>query len=146
MSTLSEKIRVALFAKLNVAAVVGAGKATAVYHAKAPETALFPYLIFRRQAPGTVNYTFGLTLSHEDDLWLIKVLTDEDSSVTKEPEALAEEILGFAETAIGTSLTLTGSETWTVHRQADIPSFTEDQTDRSIYNHGFLLRIVAANV
>ncbi len=142
MSVRSEKVRQALFGKLNVAAVVGAGKATGVYHRKAPETANLPYVIFHRQAPRPVTRAFQQNVIAEDDWWLIKALTDEDSSASKEPEELAEDILEACEAAIGTSLTLTGSETWTVERISDMPEYTEPLNDRDIYHYGFFLRVV----
>src|SRR5687768_17445786 len=102
MSALSEKVRVALYNKLNVSGVTTLATG-GVHHPIAPEPSDTHYLIFHRQASRDVNYTFGSNLLNEDDFWLIKAVTDEDSSTTKEPAELAEDILEAAETAIGTS-------------------------------------------
>lgn len=141
MSVISEKVRKALFAKLDTAAVVGTGKATAVYESKAPENASLPYVVFNRQAPGEVQRTFGATFAMESDLWLLKALADEDSSKTKEPQELAEDILILCETAIGGSLTLSGNTVVWCERFADMPPLEETQVDRHVYIRGFLLRV-----
>jgi len=144
MSSLSEKVRVALFAKLNVSDV----KALAVggiHHLNAPEGTAMPYITFRRQAPGMLTYAFSNTRIAETDLWLIKAVCDEDSSTTKEPQQLNEEILALAENKIGNSLTLSGgSVTWNVSRESDIPEYIEMANDRVIYHNGFLLRVWTA--
>lgn len=143
MSQLSEKIRRALFARLNTAAVVGDGLATGVYHLTAPETADLPFVLFQRFTVAPVVRAFGQTLIAEDDTWLVKALSDEDSSQTKEPEELNEDILAAAETAIGRDLTIADGETWLVERVRDVPAYTELAADRNIYHNGFLLRVVA---
>lgn len=143
MSTISEKVRVALYAKLNVSTVLssGTGLATGVHNAKAPETASLPYAIFAYQAPGSVLRVFGQTLALEDGLWLIKGVADEDCSTTKEPQAVAAEIANACEAAIGTSLTLTGNTVALIERVQDIPPYVEKLSDRFIYHAGFLLRV-----
>lgn len=143
MSVLSEKIRQALYQKLNVPSVVGAGLATGVYHKKAPERSRLPYLIFARQAVGTLQGTFrGFLL--ESDLWLIKAITDENSSATKEPETLGEDILAAAETSIGGGIAITGGAIESVGRERDIPGYVEQQSDVTVYHQGFLLRVKAS--
>jgi len=139
MSAISEKVRVALFAKLNVSDVTGL--VTGIFHKQAPEGTARPYVIFQRQAPGPAIYALGNNLAAERDLWMIKALTDEDSSQTLEPEALGEAILAACETAIGDSMTLTGNTVRMVRRTQDIPSYTEKLSDRSIYHQGFFLDI-----
>lgn len=144
MSSLSEKVRVALYSKINVSGVTSLATG-GVYHLTAPVGAKLPYVTFNRQAPAPVTYSFGNTRIAENDLWLIKAVCDEDSSTTKEPQQLNEEILSAIETTVGNSLTLSGgSVTWNVERFADIPEYLETYNDRLIYHNGFLLRIWSA--
>ena len=146
MSAISEKVRVALYAKLNVSGVYtltgtvssGVGK---IFESIAPESISLPYLIFQRQASENVVYSFGPTLQLESDLWLIKAVTDEDSDTTKEPQALAQQILTAAETAIGSSLTLSGNTNVWCSRFADMPDYQEQLGDRTLFHRGFLLRV-----
>lgn len=146
MSAISEQVRIGLFTKLNVSGVTTVATG-GVHHKLAPEGTARPYVIFQRQAPGAVTYSFGTTaapnLALEDDLWLIKSVTDEDSSASLEPEALAEQILTACEAAIGNSLTLSSNTAVAVYRQADIASYAEKLSDRMIHHHGFLLRVVS---
>ncbi len=141
MSANSEKVRKALYAKSNVAAVVGTGKLTAIYESKGPEDAVLPYGIFQRQAPGSPVYSFGATQQLETDLWLFKVLADEDSSTTKEPQEFAEDMAALWRSTLGTTLTLSGATIRWMQWAADMPPFEEQQGDRYIYHRGFLLRI-----
>jgi hypothetical protein len=145
MSAVSEKVRKALYAKSNVSAVVGSGKLTAIYDSKAPEDATLPYGIFQRQAPGTPTYGFGTTAAPtkhlESDLWLFKVLADEDSSTTKEPQEFAEDMAETWKTTLGNTLTLSGNTVRWMVWFADMPQLEEQQGDRYIYHRGFQLRI-----
>jgi hypothetical protein len=141
MSQLSEKVRVALFTKMNVSSVTNLATG-GVHHILAPEIVNMPYVVFNRQAADPVVRAFKQTLIAESDLWLIKAISDENSSTTKEPQQLNEDILNAVETAIGNSLTLAGgSEVWSVERVQDIPEFMEVRGDRAIYYNGFLLRV-----
>lgn len=143
MSALSEKIRIALFNKLNVSGVTSLAVG-GVHHLVAPENAAKPFVVFQRQATNDVVRSFSNSLIAEDDLWVIKVVSDEDSSTTKEPQQLNGEILQACETAIGSSLSITGGVVWDVVRLRDIPEFYEVASDRMIYHSGFVLRIVSA--
>lgn len=141
MSALSEKVRVALYSAMNVSNVTSLATG-GIHHLLAPETATMPYVIFNRQAADPVVRAFKDALIAESDVWLIKAISDENSSTTKEPQQLNEEILNAVETAIGNSLTLSGgSEVWSVEREQDIPEYMEVRVDRAIYYNGFLLRI-----
>jgi hypothetical protein len=101
-----------------------------------------PYVTFNRQASVDVVRAFQQNLIAENDVWLIKAVSDQDSSTTKEPQELNGDILNAAETAIGTSLTLSGGGVvWSVERVQDIPEYIEVQNDRVIYHSGFLLRV-----
>ena len=142
MSVLSEKVRTALYAKLNVSGVTTLAPG-GVHHMLAPEGTERPYVVFNRQGSAPVVRAFCNKLIAEDDVWLIKAVTDEDCSTTKEPQELAFDILNAAETALGDSLTLSGgSETWMVERVSDIPEFFETVNDRAIFHAGFILRVV----
>lgn len=147
MSAISEKVRKAIFAKANVSAVVGSGKLTAIYESKAPEDATLPYGIFQRQGPGPVTYGFGTstapTTHLENDLWLFKVLADEDSSTTKEPQEFASDMADTWKSTLGNTLTLTGATVRWMAWFADMPPYEEQVTDRQVYHRGFLMRIAA---
>jgi hypothetical protein len=143
MSVYSERVRKALYAKLNVAGVLssGTGLATAVYHAKAPKSATFPYLVFHQQAASAVEYNFGQGIADETSFWTIQGFSDAPST-TKSPEEIAETIAQNALTAIGTSMTLTGGGTVTwIGRVNDTPALESQQGDRYVYQRGFLLRV-----
>jgi hypothetical protein len=141
MSDISEKVRVALYAKMNVVAVVGSGKASAIYYQNAPEQATKPYIVFDRVAPGPVTRVVLGGQILEDDLWQIKCVVDEDSSTTKEPQELAQDILSLAETAINETLTISGNTVEFVKRVSDIPGLRELVNGRYIYSEGFNLRV-----
>lgn len=146
MSAISEKVRVALYTKLNVAGVwtltgtvsTGVGK---IFESQAPENTDLPYVIFQRQASKPVTYAFNVTNILEDDLWLIKALTDEDSDPTKGPQKLAEDILAACITALGASLTVSGNTVAWFARFTDMPAYQESLNDRTIYHRGFLLAV-----
>lgn len=150
MSAISEKVRVALYAKLNVSgvtALVGTyatGKGN-IFESLAPEGANRPYVIFQRQGPAPVTYGMGTgsgpTQHLESDLWLIKAVTDEDSDVTKGPQKLAEDILTACITALGTDMTLSGNTVRWYARFSDIPGYQEPSNDRLIFHRGFLWKV-----
>lgn len=140
MSALSEQVKIALYAKLNVSSVTDLASG-GVHSPNPPAESDLPYVVFERQAPGAVNYAFNYTNILEDDLWMIKAITDPDSSQTLSPRALGEDILEQCRTAIGNALTISGGTVHWVARFADIPPFTEDLSDRKLYHQGFLLRV-----
>ena len=141
MSVLSEKVRVALFGKMNVSGVTSLATG-GVHHLIAPENVNKPYVVFNRQASSDVVRAFQNNLIAESDVWTVMAIADEDCSTTKEPQQLNQDILSAVETAIGNSLSLSGgSETWNVERTADIPEFIEMVNDRPVYHNGFLLRV-----
>lgn len=148
MSAISEKVRLALFAKSNVSTLVDpedSQKLTAIYHNKARANGLFPYGVIQRQAPGPVDYSFGTTgptQVMEGDLWTLKVLVDSemtDGDISA--EALAEQLSNAWCTLLGHTLILTGNTVAWMARFADMPPFEEKQGDRFILHRGFLLRI-----
>lgn len=140
MSAISEKVRTALFTKLNVSGVTSL--VGGIYYELAPVTASLPYVVFSR-IPGTVDRAFSDALIGERDLWMVKAITDEDSSSTQSPQGLGQTILAACETAIGSTLSLTGASALRVVRKNDIPSYQEVLSDRVIYHQGFHLEVYA---
>ena len=143
MSALSEQVRKAIFAKINVAGVVGSGKATAVYESKAPSDADFPYVVFNRQASELNEYTFTFAQTIESDLWQFRAYADEDSSTTKEPQQIAEEILILVTNTLGTTLTLSGNTVMWCAKLSDLPPVDQQLNDRYVYGRGMLYRIAS---
>lgn len=141
MSASSEKVRKAIFAKSNVPALVGPGLLTKIYESKAANDAVKPYGIFGRHSPGQVTYSFGPKNVNETDLWLFKVIADRETSGSKEPQEIAEDMLNLWETTLGNSLTLSGNTVVWMSRFADMPPFEEKLNDRFIFHRGFLMRI-----
>jgi hypothetical protein len=140
MSAISEKVRVALYSKLNVSGVTTLATG-GIFESVATDPAELPYLIFRRQGSEPVVYSMGATQQLESDLWLIKAVADEDSDTTKGPQKLCEDILTAATTALGTTLTLSGNTVVWFYRFADIPPYEEILNDRHIFHRGFLLKV-----
>lgn len=141
MSAISEKVRKAIFAKTNVSGVVGSGKLSAIYADKAPEGAVFPYGVFNRQGSEPVQYAFNVTQIIEGDFWQFRVYADEDTSTTKEPQELAEDLLAVWVSTLGNTLTLTGNTVVWCARSNDLPNNDQQQTDRFIYGRGTLINI-----
>lgn len=139
MSAISEKVRTALYAAMNVSNVTTLATGGIHFMVAKDQTAL-PYIVFSR-VPASVDYAFANNLIGERDLWLIKALTDKESSTTLSPQSLAEDILTAAETAIGTTLTLSGNTVQRCRRVSEIPNFIETVGDRPIYHHGFYLDV-----
>lgn len=143
MSAISEKVRKAIFAKTNVGAVVGSGKLSAIYADKAPESAVLPYGVFNRQGSEPVQYAFNVTQILESDLWQFRVYADEDSSTTKEPQELAEDLLAVWISTLGITLTLTGNTVVWCARSVDLVNNDQQQADRFVYGRGTLVNIKA---
>lgn len=142
MSEVSEKVRKALFAKMNTANVVGTNKATAIYYDEAPPNAVFPYVVFAR-VPGTVDYAFQENRVGERDRYFVKVYSDKNTSSAESTIELNERILGLIETEINNSLTITGGTVSRIVRIADIPSTKELLNDRYVYGNGFQFEVYA---
>ena len=140
MSVISEKVRVALFNKLNVSGVTTLATG-GVHHLHAPNTAVTPYVVFQRVAPGLVTrVVFGSQIL-ENDLWQIKAIVREGDSTTLEPVQLAQQILAACETAINDELSITGNAVKFVKRVSDIPGFRELVNDSWVYHEGYNLRV-----
>lgn len=136
MSIISEKLRVAIYAKLNVASVTSAG-ATGVYYHRVPEFAVLPYVVFSRVAPGTLmRATFGNSLL-ENDLWQISGFADEDSDNDREPQTVIADMLAAAETSLADNITITGASVKYAKKFSELPSMSELSNGRWIYQEGF---------
>lgn len=145
MSAISEKVRIALYTALNVSNVTTLASGGVHYQlapeADADDAAIdYPYVVFKR-FPATVTYGLANNLVLEEDDWLIKALTDEDSSTTLEPPQLAEDILTACETAIGTTMSLSGNTVVRIRRVREMPDYVEQINDRQVWHHGFFLRV-----
>lgn len=143
MSVISEKVRVGIYSKLNVSGVTSLATG-GIFDTFAPESTAKPYVVFQRQGAAPVTRAIDGTLALEDDLWLIKVLADEDSSTTKSPQGLCEEILAAIETALGTSLTLSGQTVSYFARFKDWEGFKEPSGDRMIIQRGLIWRVAVS--
>ena len=137
MSAISELTRQAIFESLNVSGVTSLATGGVHFKVAPPETA-FPFVVFDR-IPGSVDYAFAKNLVGERDLWMVKALTDSDSSADYEPPELAENILTACETAINGTLNVSGKTNSIARRRGDIPPQITDQSDRQIWQHGFYL-------
>jgi hypothetical protein len=133
MSVLSEKVRFALFEKMQ-----NASDATGVYWKVAPEGSEYPFAVFDR-VPGALPRSLNNNSQGERDRWFIKALADEDASETLDPSTLCETILSQLESAIGNSLIIEDGSVSQCVRVGDIPSLLTDQSDRQITQHGFQL-------
>jgi hypothetical protein len=135
MSSISEKVRAALYTKTNVSAVVGGGKLSGIYADKAPANATLPYGVFNRQASEPIQYTFGPTAVLESDLWQLRVYS--------ESQKTAEDLLVAWVNTLGNTLTLSGNTVQWLAKVNDLPPNDQQQSDRYIYGRGALIRIVA---
>ena len=141
MSAISEEVRTALYSAMNVSAVTDLATG-GVHHKVIPQDGDYPAVTFTK-LNSNVDYSFGPTLTMEDQLWMVKATADEDSDTSKEPQALCEEILAAIETAVGYDLTLATYNTRRIWRDGDIPELTETINDREVHTHGFLYRVSA---
>jgi hypothetical protein len=137
MSALSEQVRKAIKTALAGTA------ATTVYHDEAAPNAVYPYIVFNRQGPGTILYALAGNNVGEDDLWLINCTSDEETDATKSPIEINEAILQDALSQLGTSLTLSGGVTRIVRKISDVPRRKETVVNKSVFTDGFLLRVFA---
>lgn len=137
MSELSEKTRKGLYAKLNVSSVTSLAT-KGVHFMVAADATKPPFVVFSR-VPKSIIYGLANNLVVENDLWLIKAITDKDSHGSKSPASLAEEILKACETAIGGNIVLDGGTNLMARRVLEIPNYIETQGDRNIFHAGFYL-------
>jgi hypothetical protein len=139
MSAISEEVRTALYTALNVSGVTTL--ATGGIHYKvAPQGTTGAIVVFDRLS-SLAEYTFGVTLNMENDLWIVKAYADEDSDVTKSPPSLCQDILTAVEAALPATLTLASKTNRACVREGDISLPPETVNDREVFAEGFLLRV-----
>ena len=145
MSDLTSPEAKAVFARLNVPQVTGAGLATGgVFYEEAPKNAAMPYVIFDVQAPLPVVYSFGPTHVMEGALWTVKTVLDQKSAAPDTCPERAARILAACDAQLrATVLQLsTGVNLW-CQRFSDMPKFAEIVSDRTIRHYGFILKLVS---
>lgn len=135
MSVLSENIKAALYAKLNVSGVTSLAT-DGVFYGEATKNGNYKALIFEKVS-NVPAYAFGFTLKVEDSLWNLKTFAEN----IREGEA----IINAAVTALGQSLTLSSGRCLGVMRLADLPEIKQPLSDRNIFMVGVTVRIWAEN-
>lgn len=137
MSTISEKVRAALYTKTNVSALVdtaNAAKLYGIYEGKAqPVPVDRAYGIFNQQGHVPVVYTLGGTLADETVFWQLRVYANAQS--------VAESLLNLWVSTLGDSLTLTGNTVTWCKRENDLPPTDQQLIDRYVFGRGALIRI-----
>jgi hypothetical protein len=141
MSVKLEKVRKAIFAKLNVSGVTDAG-ATGVYHKAAPSPDADRYvLIFDRKAYANEE-TWGGSIAQEKMDWLIKTVVQEGTP-TLGQIALAEQILAACEVALSGAWSVDGVTVVEAKRVVDLVSQQEVVAGSTTREHrGFLFRTI----
>lgn len=136
MSALSEQVRTAIYLGLSRTNLP-------VYFEEADAEAVYPYLLFRRQA-SKYEYAFNVTRVCEDDLWLIKAVCDEDAAQaqSKSPTEVNEAALADAMTRFD-DLPLSTGQTLAAYPVNDLILPKEILGDRTIFSSGILFRVVA---
>src|SRR5688500_9975786 len=100
----NKAVRQAIYEKLNVSSVtnlLGNGSAS-IHHGVAPQGALFPILVFHKQAGTEVNRFGGEAM--KNTLWLVKgIARATSSSAAEDIDKAAHDLLHFGD------LTITGA-------------------------------------
>jgi len=129
-------IRRALYAKLTGDATLTAllSAATAIYEAKAPQSAAYPLVIFDLYAPGADAYTFSAR-AYEDDLWIVKACdraasSDRADDIAKRIDALLTD----------GSLVITGRTQLYLRRERKV-KYTESDGDIDYRYAGGIFRL-----
>lgn len=133
MSALTEEIKAALYAKLNVSGVTSLAT-DGVSYGEAKRANSYKALIFEK-ASNRPEFNFGFTLAYEDSLWNVKTFT---KNLTE-----GEELINTAISTIGNSLTLATGTCLGVMRFQDLPELKQPLTDENVWMIGVQLRIWA---
>lgn len=140
MSSYSEQVRVALYAKMNVSGVTDLATG-GIFFKIARTDASYPFIVFD-YVPMSVEWAMQNNLAGERHRYFIKAIADKSASTTKDPSEVCEDILAACETAIGNSLTVSGRTVSRVQRVADIPPIVDDTGyDKQVWQHGFQLEV-----
>lgn len=111
------------------------GYAKAIYHAEAPATAPFPFIIFHKQA-GTPTYALVATPALETDVWLIKAV-DRNTSADA-AEAAAARLSVLLNDGV---LTISGATQLYLRRQSDV-EYPEVEDGVTFHHVGGLYRLL----
>ena len=110
-------IRQAIYERLNVASVTSllASGSASIFHAVAPPTAQFPYVVFSKQS-GTMVGVFGPTgEAFKDHVWLVKGVTrDTKSGAAEDIDKAVHDRLQHGD------LTISGADDMAVYRISDV--------------------------
>ncbi len=131
----TKAVRQSLYQKLNVASVTGllASGSASLFHAVAPTTASYPFVIFNKQA-GTSTHRMGGN-AYDAHVWLVKGVDRHGSSSRAEDIAFQiSTLLDFG------TLTITGGQLMHMARESDL-DYVETDGDQQFRHHGALYRL-----
>lgn len=142
MSARSQLVAEAIFAKTNVAAVVGAGKFSKIYRDVASNSETpYRYGIFFVQSPEPYQYAFGPTKIMEGHLWTFKAVIDEAAQTSVSPQEHAETLVGTWISTLGTTLTLSSGSVLWMEVFGDMLAYQEKLNDRWVFHRGIQMMI-----
>lgn len=132
---MSQVVRRALYSKLTGDTTLTAllSASTAIYHAVAPDTADYPFVIFNKQS-GVPRYTFAAK-AFDNELWLVK-------GVDRNSTANAADDIASRLDALLTdgALTISGETQMSLRRESDV-EYTETEGDQTYRHAGALYRL-----
>ena len=114
---MSTVVRAGLYQRLTADLDLAALLATnaSIYHAQAPASAAFPYIVFHKQA-GTPTYTFQTGgAAFDNEVWLVKGIDRNTSSNTV--DAIANRL---DEVLTDGNITVSGKEVMYLKRESDV--------------------------
>lgn len=128
-------VRQGLYNKLVGTGAITALVSTRIYHAQAPPTAEYPYIIFSKSA-GTHVRAFQAPAAFKREVWMVKGV---DRNTTSN---LAEAIGEAVDAALdGGSITVSGKTLADLHHVGDM-DYLEDSGDQQFRHHGANYRVV----
>lgn len=139
---MSTSVRRALYGKLagdsTLNALLGTpapGYTKAIYHATAPAEAIFPLVIFHKQA-GRPTYALTTTPAYETDMWLIKAVDDEPTADAA--EAISARLSTLLNDGV---LSISGATQLYLRRETDV-EYEEDSDGRKYQHVGSMFRLL----
>jgi hypothetical protein len=116
-----------------------------VWDTHVEDNAAFPYCVFQR-VTGVPDYTFGLTLSSDKQVYMFKAYARD--TTTKTGRELAAQIVDLAKgLLLNAALSITGSVTLACYPTHDIPPLDEPhaaEVSLDTFQEGFYFDIYAA--
>jgi hypothetical protein len=107
---------------------------TSIFHARAPENAAYPFILFNKQA-GTKRRAMGAN-AFEYEVWLVKAV---DRNTTSN---LAESIADAVDAALDLgTITVSGKTVADLHHVSDV-DYLEADGDQQFRHHGSTFRVV----